>query len=230
MKDFPFFPTEYGVAGLVLKQIPYRGEAYITVQDTQPDQLELLLNECAGFCRMAGAERIYATGHDGLERYPLYTAVVEMRGEVRVDPDHTECYNNFSSFFYSFFDTECLFPVTEATVGQWRQIYNDKMRPVDCAAILAASDEKKILSSGGAYFVHRDGELLGIGWLEENSLLAVCAVKGGAGMAVMQTLMSLVEEEQLVLEVASTNERAIRLYEKLGFLKVKETKRWYKIG
>ena len=214
MKDFPFFPTEYGVAGLVLKQIPYRGEAYITVQDTQPDQLELLLNECAGFCRMAGAERIYATGHDGLERYPLHTAVVEMRGEVRVDPDHTEC----------------LFPVTEETVGQWRQIYNDKMRPVDCAAILAASDEKKILSSGGAYFVHRDGELLGIGWLEENSLLAVCAVKGGAGMAVMQTLMSLVEEEQLVLEVASTNERAIRLYEKLGFLKVKETKRWYKIG
>ena len=31
----------------------------------------------------------------------------------------------------------------------------------------------------------------------------------------------------MALEVASTNARAIRLYEKLGFLKTAEVSRWY---
>ena len=46
----------------------------------------------------------------------------------------------------------------------------------------------------------------------------------------MHTLMSLVEGAQMTLEVASTNERAIALYEKLGFLKTAELSRWYEIG
>ena len=45
----------------------------------------------------------------------------------------------------------------------------------------------------------------------------------------MNTLMSLVEGAQLRLEVASTNERAIRLYEKLGFIKTGEISRWYRV-
>ena len=43
----------------------------------------------------------------------------------------------------------------------------------------------------------------------------------------MHTLMSLVEGQALTLEVASTNERAIRLYEKLGFLKTGLVRKWY---
>ena len=46
----------------------------------------------------------------------------------------------------------------------------------------------------------------------------------------MNTLMSLIEGERMKLEVASTNERAIRLYEKMGFIPVKEISRWYKIS
>lgn len=213
MKDFPFFTTEYGIASLVLKEIPYREEAYITLRDVQPGQEEDLLAECVSFCRMAGAERIYAAGHDFLERYPLHTAIYEMRGQICAEADKLEN----------------LFPVTESTVGQWRRIYNEKMRTVDCAATQTAFDEKKILSSGGAYFVHHQGELLGIGWLEGSELLAVCGVKPGAGARVMLTLMSLVDGEQMMLEVAATNHRAIRLYEKLGFIKVGEKQRWYRV-
>lgn len=213
MKDFPFFSTESGVASLVLKEIPYRKQAYIHVREVQPGQLSELIAECAAFCRMAGAEQIYAAGHEELAAYPLYTSVLEMRGEAWVDPDNLEN----------------LFPVTEQTVARWRQIYNERMKDVDNAGTLEARDEKRILESGGAYFVHRNGELLGIGWLDDCKLLAVASAMPGAGERVMHTLMSLVEGATVTLEVASTNERAIRLYERLMFLKTREISRWYNL-
>lgn len=214
MKDFPVFTTDFGAASLVLKEVPYRGEAYITIQDVQPEGLEAHLKECVSFCRMAGAERVYAAGHEGLDRYPLYTAVYEMRGNAWVDRD--KLVN--------------LFPVTEATVSRWRQVYNGRMRGVDNAGTLEEKEEGRIVASGGAYFVHRNGELLGIGWLEDCRLLAMAAAKPGAGETVMHTLMSLVEGADMTLEVASTNERAIRLYEKLGFIKTREVSRWHRVG
>ena len=212
MKDFPMFDTEYGIASLVLKEIPYKGIAYIILREVWDP--EKLLAECVSFCRMCGAEVICASGHERLTQYPLYTAVLEMRGEAAVD----------TSILKS------LFPVTEATVTQWRGIYNEKMRNVDNSATMTAADEKRILESGGAYFVHEDGQLLGIGWLQDTELLAVAAAKPGMGMAVMNTLMSLIEGAQIKLEVASTNERAIRLYEKMGFIPTKEISRWHKIS
>ena len=214
MRDFPVFATDFGVSSLVLKEIPYREEAYITIQDLQPDGFEEHLKECVSFCRMAGAEKIYAKGYEVLERYPLHTAVYEMRCTAWVEPEKLEC----------------LFPVTEETVRQWRSIYNERMRTVDNAGTLEARDEKRIVESGGAYFVHRNGELLGIGWLEDTRLLAVASVQKGAGERVMHTLMSLIEGADMTLEVASTNERAIRLYEKLGFLKTAEVSRWYHVS
>jgi GNAT superfamily N-acetyltransferase len=205
------FDTPYGIASLVLKEIPYKGIAYIILREVW--DAEKLLEECVSFCRICGAEVICAAGHDSLERYPLYTTVLEMRGEATVDRS----------------SLKSLFPVTEATVSRWREIYNEKMRTIDNAATMTAFDEKRIVSSGGAYFVHEQGELLGIGWLDDTELLAIAAAKPGAGTAVMNTLMSLVEGAQMHLEVASTNERAIHLYEKLGFIKTKEISRWYTI-
>ncbi|MBO5130094.1 MAG: GNAT family N-acetyltransferase [Oscillospiraceae bacterium] len=211
MKDFPVFTTEYGVASLILKEIPYRQEAYIHLQATQ--QPEELLQECVSFCRICGAERIYARGHEFLEKFPLHTAVYEMRGDAWADESKLEH----------------LFPVTEETVGKWRSICNERMRCVDNAATQEARDEKEILASGGAYFVHRDGELLGIGWIRDNMLLAVATVQRGAGERVMHTMMSLMPGQSMTLEVASTNERAIRLYEKLGFVITREISRWYRV-
>ena len=214
MKDFPVFATEYGVSSLILKEIPYRQEAYIHIQDLQDGGMQEHLAECVSFCRMAGADRILAAGHTALEQYPLYTSVYEMRGTAWVDPQKLEN----------------LFPVTEATVGRWRSFMNERLRGVDNAATLTAFEEKKIVTSGGAYFVHRDGELLGAGWMEDTKLLLVAAALPGAGERVMHTLMSLVEGADMTVEVASTNGRAIRLYEKLGFMKCREVIRWYDIS
>ena len=205
------FDTEYGIASLVLKEIPYKGIAYIIFREVWDP--EKLLQECVSFCRMAGADIICASGHESLEQYPLYTTVLEMRGDAAVDSEKLVS----------------LFPVTDATVSRWRSIYNEKMRPIDNAATMTAFDEKKIVQSGGAYFVHREGDLLGIGWLEDTEILAVASVKPGMGRTVMNTLMSLVEGAQIRLEVASTNEKAIHLYEKIGFIRTKEISSWYRV-
>ena len=107
---------------------------------------------------------------------------------------------------------------------------NERLREVDNAATLTAADEKKILQSGGAYFVHQEGELLGVGWMEDTKLLQVAAVKPGVGELVMHSLMSLVEGADMTIEVASTNTRALRLYEKLGFLTVRDVMQWYDVS
>lgn len=213
MRDIPFFTTDSGVSSLILKEIPYRKTAYIRVRDVQPEGFEAHISECVSFCRMAGAEKIYAAGHGELERYPVHTAVVEMRGTACVDKEKLAC----------------LFPVTEATVSGWREYYNRRMAEVDNAGTLEARDEPGILESGGAYFVHRDGALLGIGWLEDCKLLAVAAERG-MGETVTHTLMSLIEGADMTLEVASTNVRAIRLYEKLGMVKTREISRWHGVS
>lgn len=213
MKDFPVFATDFGVSSLILKEIPYRQEAYIHIQDVHPGEFDEHLKECVSFCRMAGAEKVYATGSPELEKYELYTSVYEMRGSAWVDRDKLEN----------------IFPVTESTVARWRSICNERLRPVDNSSTLTAADEKKILESVGAYFIHHAGELLGVGWMEDTKLLLVASVKPGAGERIMHTLMSLVEGADMTLEVASTNERAIRLYEKMGFLKIREIIRWYRV-
>lgn len=210
MKDIPIFPTEYGVASLVLREIPYRQEAYIRVQDVQPGMMDALVAECMAFCRAAGAEKIYWSA--GEAEGKLHAAIYEMQGTAWVDPEKVEH----------------LFPVTEETVLQWRQLLNEKMAGVDNAATVTYGEQQALIDGAGAYFVHRDGHLLGLGWLEDTRLLAVAAIEPGAGERVMHTLMSLIEGQTMTLEVASTNERAIRLYEKLGFLKTKEVRKWYR--
>jgi len=213
MRDFPIFTTEYGVSSLVLKEIPYRKQAYIRIRDTSEACFQEHLAECVSFCRMCGAERIFAEGNENLLQYPLYTSVYRMRGSACPEEEKVAA----------------LFPVTEETVSRWRSIYNEAMRKVDNAGTLESREEKQILKSGGAYFVHRNGELLGIFWLEGRKLLAIAAVQKGAGETVMHSMMSLRNGEQLELEVASTNHRAIHLYEKLGFVKTEEVSRWYDV-
>ena len=61
MKDIPVFSCPDGIATLILREVPFRGEGYILVRGVF-GTLEGLLAECAGFCRAAGAERLFAAG------------------------------------------------------------------------------------------------------------------------------------------------------------------------
>jgi len=211
MRDFPVFTTEYGVASLILKEVPYRQEAYIVIQSTQ--QPEELLRECISFCRAVGAEKIYARGHEITEKYPLHTVIYEMRGSIPVEESKVEN----------------LWPVTAETVGKWRELLNGQMSGVDNAGTLEKRGEQEILDAGGAYFVHRSGQLLGAGWIVDDELLLLASLQKGMGERVLHTLLSASRPEQLRLEVVSTNHRAISLYERMGMVKTAEKRRWYRV-
>ena len=211
MKDFPVFPTEHGAASLVLREIPYRREAFVHIRSTR--EPVLLLQECVAFCVACGAERVYATGHENLQQYPLYTRIYRMAGQVHLQEEA---------------EVPAMFPVTAQTAAQWRKLYNQRMANVDNAATLEQKDEERLIT-GGAYFVHRAGELLGIGWLEGNTLLAMASLQPGAGEAVCRAMQSLLPGQPMTLEVASTNRRAISLYQRMGLLKVEELSCWYRV-
>ena len=212
LKDIGIFPTQYGVASLILREIPYRQEAYIRVRDVQPEGLPLLLGECAAFCRACGAERVLWTGVESTDTPAM--RILRMQGTAWVDPSLLEQ----------------LFPVTTETAARWRSIYNERMRSVPQARTLSFADEKELAEHGGAYFGHHSGELLGIGWLEDTHLLAIASCKPGVGERVVHTLMSLVEGSDMTLEVADRNTKALSLYQRLGFVTTGIVSQWYFIN
>lgn len=211
MKDIPVFNTENGVASLFLREIPYRERAHIKLQSTQDP--EALLRECVDFCRLCGAEWIDAAGHEYLEQYPLITAILAMQrpkeGLAETDA--------------------CLYPVTESTVQQWLDIYNERMADIPNAAYMDSADGKELLRTGDGYFVHREGKLLGIGKAAGDFIDTVISVVPGMGETVALALASVLTEDTVKLMVASENHRAVGLYQRMGFVKTKELSRWYKI-
>lgn len=211
MRDIPMFTTENGAASLTLSQIPYSGKAYIRLQATL--EPAALLRECVDFCRCAGAESIYAAGHIFLEKFPVHTQILRMTCPLSALPE----------------TDAALIPVQETTLEQWRQLYNEKMLSVDNASYMTASDADRMLKRGDGYFVHRGESLLGIGTVKDGKIGAMAAITAGAGADVVAALCHSIFSDLVTLEVASTNIRAIRLYERLRFIKTGVISTWYKI-
>ena len=211
MKNMPCFTTEHGVATLILKEITYQETAYIILQDTLEPLL--LVRECADFCRACGAERIYARGNDALAEYPFFTAMWEMTCLRESIPD----------------TDAALWPVQEQTLTQWKDIYNQKVKTVPTGAWMTDADAKDMLAKGDGYFVHRGDTLLGIGKASADRIDWVASVTPGAGAEVVKALIHATTEDRVTLSVASVNQKAVALYESLGFLKTAEIARWYTI-
>lgn len=191
MRNIPDFTCEHGAAVLVLQEIPRSGNAYCTV--LAGDRLPLL-KECRRFCRMVGAERVYALGGENPAITILSMAV------LRESLPRTDA---------------CLWPVLPENREDYRRIYNDAMAPIPAALSLTKKDMQ---TQEGCYFVHRAGELLGIGQVRDGELRAIVSCRPGAGFDVALALLSAATEDRITLKVESTNRRAIRLYERLGFI------------
>ncbi len=211
MKDIPMFTTPYGTAGLILREIPYQEEAYVRLQDVT--DLQGLIKECLDFCKAVGAQRVYATGHRGLEAYPLSTAIVSM-----------VCQKD------SLGETDAaLWPVQENTAAEFQRIYNEKISHVPNGAWMDQVDIREMLTRGDGYFVHRGETLLGIGRVYDGYILWLAAVQKGAGADVVKALATALHTDTVKLGVATANQKANKLYLQLGFLPVEEKSRWYQI-
>lgn len=211
MKDLPVFTTEHGIATLILKEIPYQETAFIILRDSL--EPVALARECADFCRACGAERIYATGHDTLEAYPFYTAMWEMCCLREAIPD----------------TDAALFPVQEQTLVMWQKLYNEKVKKVPNGAWMTRTDARKMLETGDGYFIHRGDTLLGIGRASSDRIDWVASTRPGAGADVVKALAHAVTGDRISLTVASANEKAVALYDGLGFLKTTEISSWYQL-
>lgn len=174
---------------------------------------EALARECADFCRVCGAERIYATGHSALEVFPFYTAMWEMA-----------CLRERIG------DTDAaLWPVQAQTLNHWQEIYNQKVRRLPNGAWMTKSDGEAMLKAGDGYFIHRGETLLGIGRASAGRIDWVASTLPGAGADVVKALAHAATEDTVTLTVASVNHKAVQLYERLGFIKTTEISRWHQI-
>ena len=211
MKNFPFFTTQFGVAALTLREVPYQGKAYIKILDTK--EPEMLLRECVDFCLVVGAEEIFASGDPILEKYPYHTDLWHMRCDIQ-SIGHTDA---------------ALWPVQPETAKMFRSIYNEKARKLPNSVWMDGAEEGNMLNEGDGYFVHRNGNLLGVGRVKGEEIRFLASVQPGAGEDVVRALCHVIVGETAVLEVASVNHKAIALYGRLGFIKTAELSRWYKI-
>ncbi len=211
MQDISVFTTTAGVASLILKEIPYKKEAYIKIQDSL--EPEKLLKECYDFCRAVGAERIYVSEYDGLRHYPLHATLQQMRRSLDGLPQ-----------------TDAVaVPVEERSLEQWRQIYNTYMRNVPKSATMTIEEAKKHSYKQDGYFIYREEMLIGIGIASGQGIDAVVSLHPGAGQDVLVALAAVLVGEQVLLEVALENHRAIHLYQRLGFETTGEIARWYRV-
>lgn len=210
MRDIPIFTTEFGIASLILREIPYKEIAYVRVQSSL--QPRILLEECASFCRAAGAERVYADTGGGWS-YPIHTQILQLSLPREKLPD----------------TRSQAVPVTDDTLRFFREIYNKKMSRVDNASYMTKQDARQCLDSRTGYFVRKDGADVAIVIASAGKLDALAAIQPGGGREGVLALKQLLAEETIKLEVASTNSRALRLYQSLGFTEDRVLSTWYKI-
>ena len=96
--------------------------------------------------------------------------------------------------------------------------------------IRQGGEEKQITAlASGTSAIHLALVLLGIGKAAGDTIDAVVSCQRGMGAAVVRALASALTEDMVRLTVADQNTRAVRLYERLGFVPVEELSRWYRV-
>lgn len=213
MRNIPVFTGDFGAATLILQEIPRKGEAYCVVQWVQPGKTSEFLAECGRFCRMAGAQSVLATHLPELPAAPPQIRLLRMTC-LRAGVPGTDA---------------ALWPLLPENGGEFLRIYNEGMSGVPAAMSLQQEDLPRLLTQGGGYFVHRAGEVLGIGQVDGDTLLSLVSCRPGAGRDVTAALISVMQGETVEMQVAESNLRARALYERLGFLTVGTGECWWEI-
>lgn len=218
MKDIPIFTGHFGIATLILREIPTKRYAYVMVRSYQPGKLPELLGECRDFCIMAGAVHVIATADEPLEFLPHVHDMLEFTCRRETLPPPLRPVE--------------LVPVTAENGQQFLDLYNRLFYPIINAATYTRTDLTRILEKGQAYLAVVCGEFAGLGELSEDELSAIGVLPEhrGLGHHLALTLLSRMSCEVVRLRVSSVNEPALRLYGKLGFDRTAVLSRWYRLA
>lgn len=210
MENLPFFTTEHGTASLILREIPVSGAGYILLLGARPGEAQDLLEDCARVCRMAGARRLYARGPGVPAGWPGYCRVWLLEGDRRALP-RTQAAPE---------------PLTPERGEEYRRRMNEAMAGVPCASTMGPRELRELLARGGGWFVTLAGETVGAGQVRGPEIELLAAFRPGMGTQVLSALAGTAERDRLQVRCALENERALALYTRLGFRKVRELEFW----
>ena len=216
MKNIPVFTAVNGTASVILQEIPFSGKAYILIRSVWTTAAALL-EECRQFCRMVGAEQIFASwGTEDLPGEHSYD-LIAMTCEKAALPQPRR--------------TVELEPLTPENGEEYLAVYNRCFREVPGAATYGQRDLKRLYDTDCAFLVRQNGVCIAVAEICEEGLegIAVLPEFRGLGYDLAATVLQMVPSVTVRLKVAGTNERAIALYERLGFVREQIVSRWWKI-
>ncbi len=200
MRDIPLFTATNGMATLILHEIPFRGDAFVWIR-TVYGSVEGLIKECEGFCKAAGADRVYFSGEPDLSAYPVYARLIYRCVERSILPT-----------------TEAVAVPVESS-DLWLEQYRHAFRSVPAAQSTPPED--------GRYDIRMDQEQIGIGQIQGGMLLSVASLRPGMGVHCVSALAALGQGSTLRLVCAEENAPAMKLYDKLGFSRDEVKEVWY---
>ncbi len=219
MKNIPVYITEYGTATLILREIPHREIAYILLQSALPGHLEDHAAQCAAFCRSCGAKTcLVSPGRDvGPPALPHAHDIYRL---------HT-----YKDYLPVPDAPVLLAPVDASNDAIFQRIYNQCFRSVsnaatcdrDHLALLRQPDRQGFLALTDASAPYGIGEL----WGSELAAVGLLPEYRGGGQALTLSLLARCPGPEVTLTVASDNDAAIRLYDRLGFTVTETVSRWY---
>lgn len=215
MKDIPIFTGQFGIATLILREIPHQGGAYVMVRGTKEGYLQAFLEECRTFCVMAGAQWVLATADEPLDFLPHVHDMLELSCPRALLPPPSK-------------PVEAI-PVTVENGEEFLRCYRLLFRAIPNAATYTQTDLQRILEQEQACLALVDGKTAGIAQWTDGELCAIGVLPEyrGLGHRLALTVFSRMTAEEITLRVSSSNAPALRLYQKLGFDRKRILSRWY---
>ncbi len=204
---------------MILREIPISGKAFFLLRTVLPGKEKNLVAECASFCRMCGAEEIFASWSNGdlpflSPAYDIYLLHVAKSALPQGKPVH-------------------LTPMTPENDAIYQRIYNRCFSPVSHAASYDRGQIARIYREGQRAFLALDENErpYGIGELHGDEMAAIAVLPNhrGKGTDLAISLLNLCPGEDLTVTVASDNNAAMHLYEKLGFHLSGIESKWFRV-